>query len=366
MRRSWSRPVPILMSVVLVMLACQSRPAAAPSGSPGGSAPAAAAYDEQAVANYYSGKTVRFVVGFAPGGGFDTYSRAIARHIGKHIPGNPAVIVDNMVGGGSLTAANYVYGGTRPDGLTIGTWIGGLITQQLLGGEGIEFDALKYRFLGAPTPDSPVCAVRKDSGFRTLSQAINAPQPLILGGTAPGSTTDDVPKVLGAALGVNYKLVSGYGGTANIRQAADSGEIQGGCWAWESIKVTWKAGIESGDVQVIAQAAPKKIADLPNVEYVLDLAKTDEAKQLLQVGIITPSALTRPYAMHPDTPNDRVIAMRKAFMAVFQDPEFMEEAQKAQLDVAPIPGEEYERLVREVFATPEALKAKLKAALGQS
>jgi tripartite-type tricarboxylate transporter receptor subunit TctC len=367
MNRTIRRLQPILALAMLLSLACQSRPAAPPAPPPGGPSaaqPAApAAYDEQAVANFYRGKTVRFVVGFAPGGGFDTYTRAIARHMSQYIPGNPSVIVDNMPGGGSLIAANYVYGASRPDGLTIGNWIGGLMLQQLLGGEGIEFDARKYRFIGVPTPDNVVCAVRKESGFKSLSDAIGAPQPLILGGTAPGSTTDDVPKILAAALGVNMKLVSGYAGTANIRQAADGGEIHGGCWAWESIKVTWKAGLDAGDVLVIGQGTAQKLPDLPNAELALDLAKTDEARQLLRSGIIVPGRVTRPYSVHPDTPNDRVEALRHAFMAVFQDPTFLEEAQKAKLDVDPIPGDEVEKFVRELFDTPEGIKAKLKSIL---
>jgi len=371
MNRAVRRLLPVLAVATLLSLACQSRPAAtspaaAPSGQPAAQPAAQGSFDEQAVANFYRGKTVRFVVGFAPGGGFDTYTRAIARHIGQHIPGNPAVIVDNMPGGGSLIAANYVYGASRPDGLTVGNWIGGLILQQLLGGEGIEFDARKYRFIGVPTPDNVVCAVRKESGFKSLSDAINAPQPLILGGTAPGSTTDDVVRVLGASLGMNVKLVSGYSGTATIRQAADSGEVHGGCWAWESIKVTWKAALESGDALVIGQATAQKLPDLPNAELALDLAKTDEAKQLLRSGVIVPGRVTRPYAVHPDTPNDRVEALRRAFMAVFQDPTFLEEAQKAQMDVDPLRGDEVEKFVRELFDTPEAVKSKLKTVLVSS
>jgi len=354
-----------LILAVIATAACQGRL----TGSPGQVASreeGSPSFDRQAVANFYEGKTVRLIVGFAPGGGFDTYTRTIGRHIGKHIPGEPAVIVDNMPGGGSLTAANYVYGGTRPDGLTIGNWIGGLILQQVLGGEGIEFDARRYRFLGVPTPDNVVCSARKESAFTSLSSLINAPQPFIVGGTAPGSTTDDVPKVLAAALGTNMRLVSGYSGTATIRQAADNGEVHGGCWAWESVKVTWRAALESGDATVIGQGGAQKLADLPTVEHILDLARTEEARQLIRNGIIIPGVITRPYAVHPDTPNDRVQALREAFLAVFKDPEFLEEAQRANLDLAPIPGDEVEKLVRELFDAPEAVKARLRSVLVSS
>ncbi len=377
MRHSLRGYLPVLALLVALALACQPRAGPTPSPPPAGQKPTGAApapsgaaaqapaagYDEQAVANFYRGKTIRIIVGFQAGGGFDTYSRAIGRHIGKHIPGNPNVVVDNMPGGGSLVAANYVYNASRPDGLTIGNWIGGLIMQQVLGGEGIEFDARKYRFIGVPTPDNPVCAVRKESGFRRLSEAINAPQPLVLGGTAPGSTTDDVPRVLAAALGVNLKLVSGYPGTANIRQAADNGELHGGCWAWESIKVTWKAGLESGEVVVIGQVTRQKLPDLPDVESAIDLARTDEARSLIQNGSLIPSRITRPYVVHPDTPAERVEALRRAFLATLRDPEFLEEAAKANLDVDPVPGEEVEALIRELFDAPESIKARLKTIL---
>jgi tripartite-type tricarboxylate transporter receptor subunit TctC len=354
----------LFLAMSLAILGCQPRTGAAPPRPAAAENPAEApAYDERAVASFYQGKTVRFIVGFAPGGGFDTYTRTIARHIGKHIPGNPAIIVDNMVGGGSLTAANYVYNAARPDGLTVGNWIGSLALSQALGGEGIEFDARKYRFIGVPTPDSVACAVRKESGFKALSDSINSPQPLILGGVAPATVTDDLPKLLVAVLGANIKLVSGYSGTATIRQAADGGEVHGGCWTWESIKVTWRAPLEAGDVLMIGQATPEKLADLPGVEHVLDLVKTEEDKQLFRVGVVLPSQITRPYSVHPDTPPDRLRALRQAFMAALTDPEFVEEAQKARLDVNPVSGEEVERIVREMFEVPESVKARLRTIL---
>lgn len=354
-----------LFALLLSAQACA--PAAAPMGDAPKEEPVLAqpsgSLDEKAMADYYSGKTVRFVVGFAPGGGFDTYARAIARHIGKHIPGKPAVIVDNMTGGASLVAANYVYAATKPDGLTIGHWNGGQVVQQLLGAEGVEFDARKFRFLGVPTPDNPVCALRKESGVTKLSEMMNAPKQIILGSTGAGTATEDVPRVLQAALGVNVKLVSGYAGTANVRQAADSGEVMGGCWGWESVKVTWKAALDSGEVKVVGQLARDKLKDLPNVEHALDLAKTDETKQLIHAGIIVPGVITRPFSVHPDTPLDKLQALRQAFANTFKDPEFLEEAQRARLDVDPMSGEDVEAMVRELFKTPDPVKAKLKTVL---
>lgn len=360
MRLRMRRLISMLALAALAAIACQPARGSAPASTAPG---ATAEYDERAVASFYQGKTVRVVVGLAPGGGFDTYARAIGRHLGKYIPGQPAVIVDNMTGGGSLVAANYVYGASRPDGLTIGHWSGGLILQQVLGGEGIEFDARRYRFIGVPTPDNIVCAVRKEAGVRRLTELAAVREPVIFGATAPGSATEDVPRLLAAGLGYNVKLVSGYSGTAIIRQAADSGEVHGGCWAWESVKVTWKAAVEAGDAVIIGQMTAQKLPDLPDVELGMDLAATDDIRQLLRAGAIVPYRINRPFTVHPNTPDDRVRALREAFMAVFKDPGFLEEAQKAQLDVDPIPGEEVERLIRDLFDTPEAIKARLKAIL---
>jgi len=164
--------------------------------------------------DFYKGKTIRVLVGFAAGGGFDTYSRVIARHIGKHIPGDPAVIVENMTGAGSLIAANHVYNVAKPDGLTIGHFIGGLFLGQVLGQKGVEFDARKFEFIGAPVQDHVVCALTKASGITTIEKWTAAKAPVKMGGTAPGnSTPDNATRVLKAALGLPIQLVSGYKGT---------------------------------------------------------------------------------------------------------------------------------------------------------
>jgi tripartite-type tricarboxylate transporter receptor subunit TctC len=152
--------------------------------------------------DFYAGKTIRIVVGFPAGGGFDTYSRVLGRHIGKYIPGSPAVIVDNVTGAGSLIAANTIYKATKPDGLTIGNFIGNLIAQQLFGAQGIEFDARKFEWIGVPVKDHVVCALTKVSGITSVDAWMAAKTPVKLGGSAPGTTNDDTAKILKAALGL--------------------------------------------------------------------------------------------------------------------------------------------------------------------
>ncbi|HEV8640084.1 MAG TPA: tripartite tricarboxylate transporter substrate-binding protein [Methylomirabilota bacterium] len=309
---------------------------------------------------FYKGKVIRIVVGFAAGGGFDTYARAIGRHMGRHIPGNPTVIVENMPGAGSLIAANHVYMVAKPDGLTMGHFIGGLFMLQVFGKPGVEFDARKFEYVGVPVKDNPTCVFTRASGITSIEKWLAAKTPVKVGAVAPGSTTDDVPKLLMAAIGVPLQVVSGYKGTSAIRLAAESGEVAGGCWGWESIRATWRKGIETGEVAVVLQTAPQPAPDIPSVPLAMNFAKTDEARQLIKVGIQDAGAITRPFVVTPGTPQDRVQLLRKAFLDTLKDPEFLTEAQKTKLDVEPMSGEELERTVRGLFKLEPAFVAKLK------
>ena len=310
---------------------------------------------------FYKNKTVRIVVGFSPGGGMDIYARAIGRHLGRNIPGNPSVIVENMPGAGSLIAANYLYNQAKPDGLTIGSWIGGLVLQQVIGQQkGIEFDSRKFEWIGLPAGDSSSCAVTKTNGVTNTDQWFAAKSPVKIGAMAPGSVTSDIPKILKAALNLPIQVVEGYKGTAEIRLAADSGEVDGGCWGWETMKLMWQKGIESGNTKVLIQMLPKKHPDLPDVPNALDLAKTDDARQLLKVGIIDPATMVRALSLPPATPKDKVKILRDAFMATMKDPKFVAEAKTAQLDLNPMPGQEVEKIVQGFFTLQPSTVAKLR------
>ena len=313
--------------------------------------------------DFYAGKSIRIIVGFPAGGGFDTYSRLISRHIGKYIPGNPSVFVDNVAGAGSLIAANMVYKAVKPDGLTIGNFIGNLVSQQLFGGPGVEFDARKFEWIGVPTRDHVVCAMTKASGITSIDAWMAAKTPVKLGGSAPGTTNDDSAKILRAALGLPIQLVSGYKGTAPIKLAAESGEIDGSCWAWESIKVMWRQGLDVGQANIVLQAVPKAVADLAKVPVAIELAKTDEARKLIEVGIHATASITRPYALPPGTPKDRVQLLRRAFRETLKDKDFVAEAVKSKLDVDPVSGEEVEKIVAGLFKLDAATIAKMSEVL---
>lgn len=288
--------------------------------------------------SFFKGKTIRFVVGFSPGGGFDTYTRFIARHIGKHIPGNPRTVVQNRTGAGSMIAANYVYNKARPDGLTIGNWIGPLVLQHVLGKKGVRFDGRKFGWLGTPVPDDNTCALTKASGINSMDDWINSKRPIKIGATGPGSTTDDVPKLLKAATGLPMKIIEGYGGTSGIRVAAERGEVDGGCWAWQSLKTTWTQGIKSGNVKPILQIGPDKHPDLMDIAVASKYVKGETGKKLLGVASDVYRAISRPYSLPPGVPADRVKTLQKAFMGALKDPALVAEAKKANLELNPYDG----------------------------
>jgi tripartite-type tricarboxylate transporter receptor subunit TctC len=313
--------------------------------------------------DFYKGKTITFVVGFSAGGGFDTYTRVIARHFAKHVPGNPNVIVENRTGAGSLIAANYIYNQAPKDGTVIGNWIGPIVLQQVLGNKAAKLDGRKFGWLGVPTPDSGVCALTKASGINSLDDWIKSKRPIKIGATAPGSTTDDVPKLVQAALGLPMKLVSGYKGTAKVRLAAESGEVDGGCWAWESIKPTWAKGLQSGEVKIVLQSIDKSHPDLKNVPLAINYAKTEEAKALLAVANGPYSLGARPYSVPPGVPADRLKLLQKAFMDTLRDPELLADAKKSKVDIDPSDGPTVAKLMAGLYDMKPAFKAKLSALL---
>ena len=313
--------------------------------------------------SFYEGKTVRVIVGLAPGGGFDTYARVIARHMGRHIPGNPTVVVENMPGAGSLISANHIYKVAKPDGLTVAKFNGSLMLGQVLGQAGVEFDARKFEFIGAAVKEDVACALTKASGITSMEKWMAATAPVKLGGVAPGASPDNSARVLKAALGLPIQLVSGYRGTAEIRLAADGGEVSGACWSWESMRATWRNALQAGDAVAVLQVTARSFPDLQGVPLAINLAKTDEARRLIQVGVQNSSAFARPFVLPPGTPKERVQVLRRAFQETLKDAAFLAEAEKAKLTLDPVTGEELEKMVGELFTLDAAILAKLKEIL---
>jgi len=314
--------------------------------------------------DFYRSKVIRIIVGFSPGGGFDTFARTLSRHMGKYVPGNPTIIVENMTGAGSLIAANHIYKVAKPDGLTIGAFNGNQVLGQLVGAQGIAFDARKMGWLGAPGYNHDLCLLSQKTGITAADQWLASKAVFKLAGSAPGATTDDVAKVLKEAIGLPMRLISGYKGTADMRVAVESGEVDGLCgFSWVSVRTTWRKAVETNQVTIMLQNAPKAHADLPKVPLSISFAKTAEARQLIEAGIHTPSSITYSYSLPPNMPKERLQLLRKAFSSTMKDQDFLNDAGKANLEIAPASGEEIEQSIQNMFKTPSAVVAKLKEVL---
>jgi tripartite-type tricarboxylate transporter receptor subunit TctC len=313
-----------------------------------------------AAAPFFEGKSIRVIVGYSAGGGYDAYARALARHMSKHVAGNPTLIVENMTGAGSLVAANYVYKAAKPDGLTIGHFNGGLFFNQVMNQPGIEFDARKFEYIGAAVKEETAFAFSKSSGITSVEKWMASKTPVKMGGVAPGAfAPDNVIRIVKAALGFPVQLVSGYKGTADIRLAVENGELAGSSWGWASMKSTWRKALDSGEVVVVLQAVAKPFADLPQVPLAISLAKTEEARQLIDLGIHSPSIFARPFVLPPATPKDRLDILEKAFQETLKDKDFLAEAEKSKLDIEPVTRSELEKSVAGIFKLNAALVAKL-------
>jgi len=313
--------------------------------------------------SFFEGKTMRIIVGFAAGGGYDAYARVIGRHLGKHIPGNPNVVVDNMVGAGSLIAANHLYKVAKPDGLTIAHFSGGLFMGQVLGQPGIEFDAKKFAFIGAAVNEDVVCGLTKASGITSVEKWMASKTPVKLGGNSPGVTPDNAARIVKAALGLPIQVITGHKGTSAIRLGVESGELAGACFSWESMKVTWRNALKTGDLIVVLQVVAKPFPDLPNVPLAINLAKTDEARRLLKLGVQDAAAYARPFVLPPGTPKERVELLRKAFHDTLEDKAFLAETEKAMLKIDPLTGEELVQMVADLGTLDPAFLARLKGLL---
>jgi tripartite-type tricarboxylate transporter receptor subunit TctC len=290
--------------------------------------------------SFYKGKTLTFLVGAPPGGGFDTMTRIVARHMGRHLPGNPIVVVQNMTGAGTLIAANHLYNRNKPDGLTIGVWVGSLTLQKFLGGTGMDFDPMKFEWIGVPVQQTFLCAFTKASGITSMEKWYAAKTPVKMGGQVPGTRPDDISSILKAALGLPIQLVQGYKGTAEITMAAEAGELAGQCTSWQGLKSSWRRQYEAGDVAIIVQTNRKSIPELTHVPLAINYAKTEEAKRLIEVGIHDLNAITLAYSAPPGTPKERVQMLRAALQATLRDSAFLADAKAAQQEVDPMTGED--------------------------
>ncbi len=315
-----------------------------------------AAAPAQSPAEFYKGKNVDLYIGYSVGGGYDVYARIVARHIGKHIPGNPTIVPKNMEGAGSLRLVNWLYNVAPKDGSVFATIGRGTAFNPILGIPGAQFEGPKFTWIGSANDEVSVCATWHTSGVTKFDELMA--KEIAVGGTGASDDTVQFPRVLNGVLGTKMKIVSGYPGGNDAVLAMERGEVHGRCgWSWSSVMATHKNWLDEKKINILLQLALEKHPDLPNVPLVTDLAKTDEQKQILRL-IFARQVMGRPFVAPPGIPQDRAEALRKAFMDTMKDKEFLAEAEKAGLEITPVPGEQIQKLVQDVYNTPPEIAKK--------
>ncbi len=315
------------------------------------------------VEDFYKGKVIQFVVGGSAGGGYDTYTRLIARHITQYIPGKPSAVVQNMPGAAMLISANYIFNSAPRDGTHIGHWSGPLILQQLMGNPAVQFGGRKFSWVGMPTPDSLVCILTERSGIKTAEEWRKAKTPVKLGAIGPGTSGTDDTKLLAFATGFPLQLIEGFKGTADIRAAAESGEVDGTCsFGWQSAKVTWASAVQTRQVHVVLQTMPEPHPELKGVPLAVEYAKTEEGKKLLEIASNL-YGKQRLYSLPPQVPAERVRVLQKAFVDALKDPQLLAEAGKAKLEIDPLDGTGVEKMVNGLYEIDPAILNRVKQLL---
>jgi len=314
----------------------------------------------QDVAGFYAGKTIRLVVGVDVGSGYDLNARLLARHMGTHIPGHPAFIVQNQPGAGSATMTSQLYASGPFDGTAIGAAFAGMPTIPLLQPGGSRFDPTRLIWLGNTNRETHVTYVWHGAPVQSLAEARITE--LIMGAQAPGSSQVDFPLVANALLGFRFKIVAGYQSTPKINLALESGEVQGTIAAWTTLKTLSSAWLADRKIKIIAQWALRQNPELPDIPNVLDLAKTATERDALRL-VMARLDVGRPFFLPPNVPSDRVAALRAAFDATMKDAAYRAEAQQLNIDVDPLTGTELATLVSQVAQTPAETVARVRAAL---
>ena len=299
----------------------------------------------------FSGKTVTIIVGYKAGGGYDATARMLARHLPKHLPGKPTVIVQNMPGANSIIAANHIYNVAKPDGLTLGTFNRNLPIAQLTKVEGVKFDVTKFQWIGSAANESTILALRTDLPYKTFDELRKAKQTVVIGSTGPGANTHDFPLLLKEILGLNFKIVSGYSSSADIMLAVERKEVDGRAGSYTSLRPFIDRNLVRPVVR--ARTAEAGIEKLPVDE---DFAPNARAKAIMALRS-APEQVARPYVLPPATSAEVVKAMRDAFARTIKDPELEAESRKAKFDLEYLPGDQAQKILVEVMQQPQDIVA---------
>ncbi len=320
------------------------------------------AWNVAGAADSYEGKTVRIIVAYSPGGGYDTYARYVARYLHKHLPGTPRMIVENRPGAGGLLSANYVYHSSRQDGTEVLHVGGSSVIKQLTGIAQVKYDARRFQYIGATHVQSSVLVVTRQSGFKSVDDVFGpSAKEISLGGISTGSPTDVAAQLLRDVLGGKVRLVTGYAGTSRIRLAMESGELDGVFNGWASLKSTNSEQLRNGEYKVLMQVSPKPIDELGGVPTMPQLARTDAQRRLIRLTTTVPYQFARAFLVGPKVPKERVAQLRKAFDATMADPEFLAEAKKRRVEIDPVRGADLQNYVQEFLGMPADEKARVLA-----
>jgi len=310
-------------------------------------------------AAFYSGRNLNLIEGFNVGGGADLYTRLIARHLGEHIAGHPAVVVHNMPGAGSMTAANHVFNVSPRDGSEIGLFAGSIAVDPVIGGVPSQYDSRKFNWLGAPAAESDVCLAAKATSFKTFDDVLK--REMVTG--AAGTSTYDFPLVLNSLLGTKFKLVKGYNGSSALRLALERGEIEGFCGV--GLDSLHSLGLTDAKINILVQTALKSDPRLSNVPLIVNYAKSEADRQVMRL-IFGWLVMDRPLAAPPDTPADRVVALREGFDDTMRDPQFKADLAGASLGYSPMSGQDIASFVDTVYGTPAAVAKRAAQLLGRT
>jgi tripartite-type tricarboxylate transporter receptor subunit TctC len=303
------------------------------------------------VADFYRGKTVHVLVGVGAGGDYDVHARLLARYIGRHIPGNPAVITENMTGAGGLKMANYLYELAPKDGSYFGVIGNYLPALQAAGGRGPQFDAGRFNWLGSLTRESQTMAVWHTTGAKTVADATR--REIVAGASARGAITYSFPAMMNTFFGTRFRIVTGYSGGNDINLAMERGEVEARTNSWQSWKVNRAHWLRDGKIAIIAYGG-HRTSELSHVPMLADIARNDEDRQVLRLLTLGPT-LGRPFAAPPDVPVERIAALRAAFAAAARDPELLAEIAPSGMELDPVGGEETHKLIANVLNTPRTI-----------
>jgi tripartite-type tricarboxylate transporter receptor subunit TctC len=304
----------------------------------------------------YAGKQIRMVIGAGAGGGYDTYGRALARHLPRHIAGAPTIISQNMPGAAGMAATNWAYSAAAPrDGTAILATYNSLLPEPLYGNPAARYDPLRFEPVGSISKQQNICATWHTSPIKTIEQAKTRELTVAATGVTGDSAT--LPKILNAVAGTKFKVIAGYG-TTEQRLAVERGEVDGVCGlSWSTLKASSADWVQNNRINVLVQTGAKAQADLPKVPLLLDLVTNAEDRKVIEL-LSFPQEMGRPFLMPPETPKDLVAIIRRAFDATLKDAAFLAEAEKSLLEVDPLTGEEMEQLLRRAYASPQALVKK--------